>query len=140
MKKHVKGIMKSKGFAFLGTVSGSAIASLSMPHSSKAISSIKYVDIDKLNDLNAICFDGTNNWINTMKEVVPNWTFIAAGVENFDVALLKGKNYIFINTKVNSHGMYYKIIENKDKNSKIRYINAINRDRILKEIEKEIEQ
>lgn len=98
------------------------------------------VDIDKLNNLNAICFGGTNNWINTMKEVLPNWTFIAAGVENFDVALLKGKNYVFINTKVNSHGMYYKVIENKDKNSKIRYINTTNRDRILREIEKEIEQ
>ena len=36
--------------------------------------------------------------------------------------------------------MYYKVIENKDKNSKIRYINTTNRDRILREIEKEIEQ
>lgn len=108
--------------------------------SEDAASNNNEVDIDKLNNLNAICFGGTNNWINTMKEVLPNWTFIAAGVENFDVALLKGKNYIFINTKVNSHGMYYKVIENKDKNSKIRYINTTNRDRILREIEKEIEQ
>lgn len=98
------------------------------------------VNINKINSLKAICFGGSNNWINSMKEVLDNWIFIAAGVENFDVNLLNGKDYIFINTKVNSHGMYYKIIENKDKNSKIRYINATNRDRILREIEKEIEQ
>lgn len=94
------------------------------------------VDIEKINDLKAICFGGNNNWISNMKEVLPNWIFIAAGVENFDTNLLKDKDYIFINTIANSHGMYYRIIENKEKHTKLRYINSLNRDRVLKEIEK----
>ena len=31
--------------------------------------------------------------------------------------------------------MYYKAVENKDKNTKIRYINVLNRDRVLYEME-----
>ncbi|MBU5336276.1 hypothetical protein [Intestinibacter bartlettii] len=96
------------------------------------------VDIDKLNNLNAICIGGTDSWINSMKEVLPNWVFIGAGFDNFDTALLKHKNYIFINTISNTHSMYYRVIENKDKATKLRYINALNRDRVLFEIEKSL--
>ena len=96
------------------------------------------VDIDKLNNLNAVCIGGTDSWINSMKEVLPNWVFIAAGFDNFDTALLKNKEYIFVNTISNTHAMYYKAIENKDKDTKIRYINALNRDRVLYEIEKNL--
>ena len=79
----------------------------------------------------------TNNdsWINSMKEVLPNWVFIACGVEHFDTALLKNKDYLFVNTVSNTHSMYYKAVENKDKNTKIRYINVLNRDRVLYEME-----
>ena len=96
------------------------------------------VDLDRLNNLNAICLGGLNNWISSMKEKLPNWTFVAAGVENYDPALLKGRDYIFINTKANTHGMYYRAIENKDKNTKLRYINNLNIDRVLQEIEKSL--
>ncbi len=93
------------------------------------------VDINKLNNLNAICIGGNDSWISSMKEVLPNWVFIACGVEHFDTALLKNKDYLFVNTISNTHSMYYKAVENKDKNTKIRYINVLNRDRVLYEIE-----
>ena len=98
----------------------------------------KEVDINKLNSLNAVCIGGTESWINSMKEVLNNWVFLHAGFDNFDTALLKNKEYIFVNTVSNTHSMYYKAIENKDKNTKIRYINALNRDRVLYEIEKNL--
>lgn len=98
----------------------------------------KDVDIDKLNSLNVICLGGLDNWITAMKEKLPNWTFVAAGVENYDTALLKNRDYIFINTRANTHGMYYKAIENKNKNTKLRYINNLNIDRALREIEKSL--
>lgn len=93
------------------------------------------VDINKLNNLNAICIGGNDSWINSMKEVLPNWVFIACGVEHFDTALLKNKDYLFVNTVSNTHSMYYKAVENKDKGTKIRYINVLNRDRVLYEME-----
>ena len=98
----------------------------------------KEVDINKLNSLNAVCIGGTESWINSMKEVLNNWVFLHAGFDNFDTALLKNKEYIFVNTVSNTHSMYYKAIENKEKNTKIRYINALNRDRVLYEIEKNL--
>ena len=96
------------------------------------------VDLNRLNSLNVICLGGLDNWISSMKEKLPNWTFVAAGVENYDPALLKDKDYIFINTKANTHGMYYRAIENKDKDTKLRYINNLNIDRVLQEIEKSL--
>lgn len=98
------------------------------------------IDIDYINSINAICFGGNDNWVNSMKKVLPNWTFIPVGIENFDVALLQGKDYIFINTIANSHGAYYRIIENKDVSTKIRYINSLNKDRVLYEINNSIKQ
>lgn len=98
----------------------------------------KEVDINKLNSLNAVCIGGTESWINSMKEVLNNWVFLHAGFDNFDTALLKNKEYIFVNTVSNTHSMYYKAIENKEKNTKIRYINALNKDRVLYEIEKNL--
>ena len=92
------------------------------------------VNIDKLNNINAICFGGNDNWASNMKKVLPNWKFIPAGVENFDTTLLKNRDYVFINTIANSHGAYYRIMENKEPNTKIRYINSLNRDRVLYEI------
>ena len=91
------------------------------------------IDIDEINNLDVICFGGNENWTSSMKEILPNWKFISAGV-NFDTTLLKDKEYIFINTVANSHKMYYKIIENKDTNTKLRYINSLNKDRVLYEI------
>ncbi|MBU5336156.1 hypothetical protein [Intestinibacter bartlettii] len=92
------------------------------------------VDVEEVDKLKAICFGGTSKWIQKMKQHFPNWIYVPAGAEQFDVKLLKGKEYIFINTVTNSHGLYYRIIENKAKNSKIRYINNLNTDVIIQEI------
>ena len=97
--------------------------------------SFNTVDVESINSLNAICMGGTSNWISSMKEKLPNWTFVAAGVENYDTALLKDRDYIFINTTANTHGMYYRTIKNKDKNTKLRYINNLNTNRVLQEIQ-----
>lgn len=95
---------------------------------------VETVDIEKIDSIKAVCFGGTDKWIAQMKEVLPSWTFVAAGVENFDVKLLDRK-YIAVNTVVNSHGMYYRIVENRDKSSNLLYINNTNIEKVLKQIE-----
>ena len=98
----------------------------------------KEIDLEYINSIDAICFGGTDNWVKEMKELLPNWIFVSANSNNFDITLLSKKDYIFINTVSNSHKMYYRVIDNKDKNSKLRYINSINKDRVLHEINKNI--
>lgn len=46
MKKHVKGIMKSKGFAFIGSVLGGTIKGI--PRSSKFVPGAKYMVFKKI--------------------------------------------------------------------------------------------
>lgn len=97
------------------------------------------IDIDKINNAKSICFGGSDDWINKMKKELPNWIFISAKTENFDTNLLKDKDYIFINIISNSHGIYYKVINNKEKDSKLCFINTINKERSLNEINKYID-
>lgn len=97
------------------------------------------IDINKLNNTKSICFGGSDDWINKIKKELPNWTFVSAKTENFDTNLLKDKDYVFINIISNSHGIYYKVINNKEKDSKLCFINTINKERSLNEINKYID-
>lgn len=74
---------------------------------------IDYI-INQLNELDIVVIGGNQNWINKIKEVLPNWIYIPADSINFDIKLLKNK-YILFNTDYVSHSMYYRIIENINK-------------------------
>lgn len=94
------------------------------------------IDIDKLNEAKVVCFGGRNKWIEVMKEKLPLWTFVPVEAINFDTNILLGADYVFINTTKLSHGIYYKIIENIDSRSSLRYINVSNYDRTIDTIVK----
>ncbi|MEG0775476.1 hypothetical protein [Clostridium sp.] len=95
---------------------------------------ISGVDLVKLNKLEATVIGGHSRWVARMKELLPNWIFIDVESINFDVKLLK-KKYVFINTLKNSHAMYYKVIENIEPGTKLKYFNNSNVDICIKSIE-----
>ncbi|EGT4205778.1 hypothetical protein EPL64_14500 [Clostridioides difficile] len=101
----------------------------------------QYVITDEsidLKSIKAVIFGGHPNWILKMKERLINFEFISAEVINFDVNILNSYEYVFINTNFIGHAMYYKIIENLNKNNKLRYINNINLDRAIEDIKNAI--
>ncbi|AWH83425.1 hypothetical protein [Clostridioides difficile] len=87
-----------------------------------------------LKNIKAIIFGGHPNWILKMKEKLTNFEFIPANTINFNVSILDSYEYVFINTSFIGHAMYYKIIENLNKDNKLRYINNVNVDRAIEDI------
>ena len=90
------------------------------------------IDINYINSIKGVIVGGNPNWQLRMKEKLPNWIFIEPTYFNFNKSILNNK-YVFININI-SHAMYYKIIENLSKNSKLYYLNNININICLKEI------
>ncbi|MBH7649067.1 hypothetical protein I6C11_18385, partial [Clostridioides difficile] len=84
-----------------------------------------------LKNKKAIVFGGHPNWILKMKDKLINFEFISAETINFDVNKLNSYEYVFINTNFIGHAMYYKIIENINRDNKLRYINNVNVDRSI---------
>ncbi|HFL3517291.1 TPA: hypothetical protein ACG3O1_000884 [Clostridioides difficile] len=91
-----------------------------------------------LKNIKAIIFGGHPNWILKMKEKLTNFEFIPANTINFNVSILDSYEYVFINTSFIGHAMYYKIIENLNRDNKLRYINNVNVDRAIEDIKNSI--
>ncbi|EGT4169758.1 TPA: hypothetical protein KO286_001048 [Clostridioides difficile] len=91
-----------------------------------------------LKNKKAIVFGGHPNWILKMKDKLINFEFISAETINFDVNKLNSYEYVFINTNFIGHAMYYKIIENINRDNKLRYINNVNVDRAIEDIKNSI--
>ncbi|WP_074116067.1 hypothetical protein [Clostridioides difficile] len=87
-----------------------------------------------LKNIKAIIFGGHPNWILKMKEKLTNFEFIPANTINFNVSILDSYEYVFINASFIGHAMYYKIIENLNRDNKLRYINNVNVDRAIEDI------
>lgn len=83
----------------------------------------------------AVVFGGHPKWINRMKTLLPNWTFIPSNSLNFDSNIVKNNKYIFIYTKYNGHDMYNKVISCLTKDNVLKFINSTNFDRVVSEIE-----
>lgn len=96
-------------------------------------------DISNINSIEGVIIGGYPKWQMKMKEILPSWTFIDVDALNFDTNLLK-KDYVFINTIKNSHGMYYKVIENIGVSTKLKYINNNNVDICLSNIAMELKR
>lgn len=84
---------------------------------------IDYI-INQLNELDIVVIGGNQNWINKIKEVLPNWIYIPADSINFDIKLLKNK-YILFNTDYVSHSMYYKVVENISKTKQLNFFSGV---------------
>ncbi|HGS9095417.1 TPA: hypothetical protein ACMU2U_001173 [Clostridioides difficile] len=91
-----------------------------------------------LKNIKAIIFGGHPNWILKMKEKLTNFEFIPANTINFNVSILDSYEYVFINASFIGHAMYYKIIENLNRDNKLRYINNVNVDRAIEDIKNAI--
>ena len=90
--------------------------------------------INKLNQLDVIIIGGNQSWINKIKEILSNWSYISANSINFDVKLLDNK-YVLFNTDYVSHSMYYKVIENISRAKQLNFFSgATNIDLSLKKI------
>lgn len=79
--------------------------------------------INKLINMNVVIIGGSLNWINKIKEILPNWTYIPTGSNNFDTKLLENK-YILFNTDYVNHSMYYRTTENIGKAKKFNFFSG----------------
>ncbi|WP_315069324.1 hypothetical protein [uncultured Clostridium sp.] len=92
------------------------------------------VDLEKLNQINALILGGSDKWQHKMKELLPGFKFIGVDALNFDKRLLDDIEIIFIYTDYLNHALYYKLMSiAKDK--KIVYLKSnINQDIVLNQI------
>lgn len=96
------------------------------------------IDIDKINEVSAICIGGNKAWVDKMKAILPNWSFIQEDMMNFDASIIKNYKYVFIKAIHISHALYYRVIANITDNQELRYINSNNTERVLSDINKAI--
>lgn len=88
-------------------------------------------DISFLKNKKVLCFGGNQIWISNMKEMFKDWTYVSSESINFDVNILKNADLVCIKVTHISHTMYHKIMNNIDKNSKIKFINNTNINKII---------
>lgn len=89
---------------------------------------LKYLECKK-----AVCFGGNKAWISSMSKEF-DWAFVPADAINFDAAILKDADIVFIKATHISHAMYYKVIANLGEETEIKFINNNNITRIKEEL------
>lgn len=89
---------------------------------------LKYLEGKKV-----VCFGGNKAWISSMSKEF-DWAFVPADAINFDAAILKDADIVFIKATHISHAMYYKVIANLGEETKIKFINNNNITRIKEEL------
>ena len=102
------------------------VFSLNRSSNTKEYTDISELDLSSLDDKKIICFGGNKQWIKSMKETFPNWTYISSELINFDVNILKDAYLICIKTTHMSHAMYNRIVAHMNKDTKIKFINNNN--------------
>ena len=66
----------------------------------------------KLKGLKVLVIGGHVNWQNKLKEIYPEFSYIASDNVNFSVGMLKTADLVFFNILHCSHTLYYKVKEN----------------------------
>lgn len=66
----------------------------------------------KLRNLKVLVIGGHVNWQNKLKEIYPEFSYIASDNVNFNVGMLKTADLVFFNILHCSHTLYYKVKEN----------------------------
>lgn len=94
-------------------------------------------DYEDLKSIKALIIGGTSKWQQRMKNLLPNFNFIAPDALNFDLSVLDNVDYIFIYINYLSHAMYYKVMSSV-KSQKIFYIQSTNEELVLSQIKKYI--
>lgn len=91
------------------------------------------INLKYLEGKKAVCFGGNKAWISSMSKEF-DWAFVPADAINFDAAILKDADIVFIKATHISHAMYYKVIANLGEETEIKFINNNNINRIKEEL------
>lgn len=93
------------------------------------------IDIDKLNSVRGVIIGGHTNWQNKIKESLPSWKIIRAGVNTLDNEIIQESDLVIFNTGHLNHSLYYKIMDLvRNSNLQIGYISSTNISNTLREI------
>lgn len=80
---------------------------------------------------------GTEKWQRELKKHLPDtFSFIGADAKNFDPAVLRGVACIFVRPQYLSHSVYYRVMENADRDSRIVFLPGQNITKTLQVIGK----
>lgn len=90
--------------------------------------------LEYLNSMKILVLGGHSNWQRKLKEIFPQWSFVASSNKTFPIELLCDKDYIVCNTEVLSHATYYKMLAGRSKNQRILYVRSNNMELCLREI------
>ena len=96
---------------------------------------INTIKLDKINEVKGMIVGGHINWQNKLREMIPSWRIIKAGVNTLDENIILNSNIVVFNTAHLNHSLYYRIIDViRNTDVKIGYISSTNIENALKEI------
>lgn len=92
--------------------------------------------IANLKEVKGVIVGGHTNLTKKLKEVLPNFEFVAASETSRNLSFLRNKEIVFISSVHDSHGMYYKVIKEISRsNTALTYLEKYqNVDLLLKDI------
>ena len=91
--------------------------------------------IDQLDTIRGLIIGGHINWQNKIKEYLPTWKIIKAGVNNLDSDIIQRCDVVIFNAGHLNHSLYYKVIDLvRNSNIQIGYITSTNIINTLREI------
>lgn len=92
-------------------------------------------ETDEINSIGGIIIGGYPNWQRKIKEYLPDWRYINAGVNTLDSNVIANSPVIIFNTQYLNHSLYYKIMDIvRDSDIHIGYISKTNPENSIKEI------
>lgn len=87
------------------------------------------VNIKHLNAVHGTIIGGHPNWQNKIKELLPNWRIIPAGINTLDANLVANSKIVVFVTNYLNHSLYEKAIEiARNADCRIGYISNTNSD------------
>lgn len=93
------------------------------------------VDLKQLNAVRGTIIGGHPNWQNKIKELLPNWRIVPAGINTLDANLVVNSEIVVFITSYLNHSLYEKAIEvARNADCKIGYISNTNSDIALADL------
>lgn len=92
-------------------------------------------DLSVLGSVKGMIVGGHDNWQNKIKEYIPSWKMIKAGVNTLDIEVVQNCDVVIFNTGYLNHSLYYKIIDMiRNKKIRIGYVSNTNIQKTLNEL------
>lgn len=102
---------------------------------SEAVTDTEKVNLEEMNSVKGIIIGGHSNWQNKIKEYLPSWKIVRAGVNNLDADIILNCETVIFNAGHLNHSLYYKVIDMvRNNNVHIGYVSSTNVECSLKEI------